>query len=81
MELTKEEKEILDTLEENDQRYIARDKDGALYSYENKPRKRTREWEGYFPVGIINGEKLFSFIKWEDEQPKVAEDLLYENEQ
>lgn len=57
--------------------YIARNKNGYLYYFKEKPGKRTETW---FASGYnirINGLGLnFSFIGWKDEEPWSVESLL-----
>ena len=52
--------------------WIARDKDGTLWLYENKPdRKNTLAWiapdTGFV---VILPENLCPEVKWEDEEPR-----------
>ena len=56
-------------------KWIARDSDDALYVYTGKPTKYSSYWNGY--ELILGGfPKLFTFVKWEDEQPYSIEELL-----
>lgn len=63
-------------------KYIAKDKNGNLYVYKNKPIKNYEYWSDYtssefcFPHLFHH---LFQFIKWEDKEPYLIEDLLKEN--
>ena len=50
-------------------RYIARDKDELLFACDIKPRKIQDRWDVIERVKKINFNDLFSFIKWEDEEP------------
>lgn len=59
-------------------RYIARDRDGRLYVYPERPTRGVASW---FPTGTntykkIWSENLFEFIKGEDDEPYSIEDLL-----
>lgn len=49
--------------------YIARDKNGALYLYEEKPYKPTQD---YWTASSLNyfsiDDNLFPEVKWEDEE-------------
>lgn len=71
-------------------KYVARDKDGWLWTYERKPYKRNKpdcidsgHWicdgEGY---GIDGMEPMplyssyFQYIKWKDEEPVLIEEAL-----
>ena len=56
-------------------KYIVRDKNGMLYAYSCKPKKREREWvfnivsvdATYEDISLVSA--LFTDIKWEDEEP------------
>ena len=58
--------------------YIARDKDGTLFLYDSEPHKsKANDWwlgKGSTPFTPFN--KMFSFIKWEDEEPYSISDIL-----
>lgn len=52
--------------------WIARDKDGSLWFFYEKPTKEKYVWLSGFGIGAqfrIN-EKLFPEVKWEDEEPR-----------
>ena len=75
--LTEDEKAILKVLLKEKYKWIARDKNGCLYVYASKPEKVITIWEGSgLPMMPFN--HLFQFIKWEDEEPYLIEDLLGE---
>lgn len=59
-------------------KYIARDKDGELFIYKNKPYKLDIEWNNDFFEGFkeIQFKDLFSFIKWENDEASTIEDIL-----
>ena len=64
-------------------KWIARDRDGDLYLYNNKPSKRNVCWNndnGYIDLTVFN--HLFSHIEWEDDNPWSITNLLerYEEE-
>lgn len=62
-------------------KYIARDKNGSLYVYQNKPIKRYNEYWGDGSCGRdFCFDHLFQFIKWTDEEPYLIEELLKEQE-
>lgn len=77
--LTIEERQFCELVEEG---YIARDEDGELWCYKEKPHKERCTW--YSGTEIIEIEELinyginleFKFIKWEDEEPWSIEELL-----
>lgn len=50
--------------------WIARDKDGKLYLYSNKPFKEPQEWRSRPANGTIYLDPgLFPSVKWEDSEP------------
>ncbi len=53
--------------------WIARDKNGGLYLYLNKPNKTGIDWmeqdSKYISIHTIFPQCKFDFIKWEDEEP------------
>lgn len=54
-------------------KFIARDKDGAIFAYSNKPTKRENAWILSFgddtcqDISLVS--RMFADIKWEDEKP------------
>jgi len=88
IELTEEERAILIMYLNVHWKYIARDGDGELYAYKNRPEKDEESgmWfcNGDVIYNIIKSEKsfsnLFSFITWDDDEPYSIEDLLKGNE-
>lgn len=59
--------------------YIARDENGKLYWYTNKPSKREHTWYSSYQCMLITSAPLpvkFDFITWEDKEPWSVEDLL-----
>lgn len=77
--LTEDEKAILRNISKK-YRYVARDEDGTLFVFTEKPFKLDYYWksgnEDEYSVYLFN--HLFRFIKWEDEEPYLIEDLLKE---
>ena len=82
---------VLKGLDDN-RKWIARDKDGCLYAFTEKPVKTydpssyrwdTEGWsaEPYSTLEIINKVHLFPFIQWEDEEPHNIARLLGEYEE
>lgn len=58
--------------------WIARDRDGEVWIYISKPKKRDISWENfglYKPLDIIK-DSLFTEIKWEDEEPIYIDDYV-----
>lgn len=76
--LTEDEKAILRNLPK-EYKYTARDENEELYIYCTKPEKNKvlEHWYGgcdYEEFDLF--KHLFQFIKWEDEEPYLIEDLL-----
>ena len=78
--LTEDEKTILRNIPEK-WKLIARDKDGFLRIYDNKPIRGRYSWivhNLYENLDLFG--HLFEFIKWEDEEPYCIKDLLEERD-
>ena len=59
-------------------KWIAKDKDGEVCIYINKPKKEDVSWDNfsfYKPLDIIK-DSLFTEIKWEDEEPVYIDDYV-----
>lgn len=67
--LSKLEYDLLKYYSEHGYQYIARDYDEVLYAYDTKPREMQYEWKATKEITRINFRDLFSFVKWEDEEP------------
>ena len=65
----------LTELVEDGFKYIARDHDGDLYAFIEKPEKRKEVWISFDIHRLINKTEL-DFIKWEDEEPYNIADLI-----
>ena len=81
IKLTRLEYEILKyILNDTGYKYIARDRLGEIFIYENKPEKHADNWSvhanggGYTNLTILDG--LFQFIKWLDSKPTLIKDVL-----
>ena len=55
--------------------WLARDKNGELYFYKNKPHKNIESWWDSVPCRLKAFGYFFPFIKWEDEEPWSVEEL------
>lgn len=78
---SKNEKAILGCLNEK-WKWVARNKNGELYVFQDKPFKDEYEWQVRPEVdqsSLFLFNCLFQFVKWEDEEPYSIEDLLNEN--
>lgn len=73
--LTDDERAILRNIDK-DCKWIARDNDGFLSIYRNKPAKTCDLCWGSGRGTYFCFKHLFQFIKWEDEEPYLIEDLL-----
>ena len=72
--ITSKEKKFLDLLLPN-YKYIAREKNGFLLVYTEKPIKILETW-GLANCALMNMLDIkFDFIKWEDKEPWRIEDL------
>ena len=74
--ISEDEKAILRNVPKHYE-WIARDIDGHLYIYASKPKKGLTIW---LDTGLpmVSFDHLFRFIKWEDNEPYLIEDLLGE---
>lgn len=63
-------------------KYIARDKDSALYVYHEMPVKNDEVWGTLYGYAIClnNFDDLFKFVEWSDKEPMNIEKLLNECE-
>lgn len=77
IKLTRLEYGILNHILNNtDYSYIARERDGALFIYKDKPLKTTYYWSGSDSNDFKYFNDLFQFIKWEDVKPTSIDELL-----
>lgn len=78
--LTDREAKVLKVLKILGYEWLARDINGALYGYEEKPKKRSFYWVSDILCSATKKDnELFNFIKWEDIKPTKIDDLLKEN--
>lgn len=73
--LTEDERVILENLPKK-YKYIARDPNGLLYIYGNKPTKDSGGWFNGMNDNLSLFKHLFQFIKQEDREPYNIEELL-----
>ena len=73
---TYDEKIILRNLPK-EYKWIARDKNGQIFLYTNRPVK-SNFWLNACESARLVFPHLFQFIKWEDDEPYLIEDLLGE---
>ena len=57
-------------------KYMARDEDGRLFVYKERPQRGSKTWL-YYPelFGIHKAKVRFPMVKWEDKEPWLVEDL------
>ena len=71
--LTEDEKVILRNVPQY-YKWIARDGNGVVCLYPDKPHKSKTIWDSY--GALFPFHHLFQFIQWEDEEPYSIEELL-----
>lgn len=81
VKLTRLEYEILKyILNHTEYKYIARDRLGHIFIYENKPEKHVNDWGTLINGGELRDlmvfDGLFKFIKWLDLEPTPIKEVL-----
>lgn len=76
IKLTRFEYKYLKVAKENGYNFIAKDGDGRLFLYKNKPFKSLDEWIVASKDCCRILDSLFKFVKWENESPTSIEELL-----
>lgn len=79
IDLTGDEKFILKHLDKT-LKYIARNMDGNLYLFCNKPIKCNDHWSSRLCRNFSSINNFFRFIKWADDEPYLIDDLLQQEE-
>lgn len=77
IKLSRLEYDVLKWAKKEGCKYITRDEDGELCTFQSEPKKLNIAWDGcdaYTELPLF--KKLFQFIKWEDEQPTSIEYVL-----
>lgn len=70
--LTAREKHFVEFAEDG---WLARDKNGELYFYKDKPHKMRSDWWDNASCRLKSFGDFFPFIKWKDEEPWSVEEL------
>ena len=73
-EFTNDEKAIARNIDQK-YKWVARDRDGNLYVYEEKPKKEESSWYSDGCSLFFQFNHLFSAIKWKDEEPTRIRDI------
>lgn len=74
--ITEDEKVILLNLPEK-YKWIARDENGLLYIFHDKPKKKEFTWIiGFGSRCLSLFNHLFQMVRWEDDEPWKFDDLL-----
>ena len=77
--ITREEYELLKDYRDIGFNWLARDKNGKLFVYQEIPRRYRKIWN--FGGVVVNiREEHFTSIKWEDEKPTKIDDLIRDYE-
>lgn len=68
---------LLDFWNRKKYEYIARDSNNMVFVYHEKPSKNSKVWGSLYEHRVIEEfDKLFLFVKWEDEEPTSIKDVL-----
>lgn len=80
--LTRLEYELLKYWKDKRYKYIARDRDGSLYLYQEEPSKNEDVWGSLYRHSNVSRffYDLFKFIEWTDNYPFNIEELINTSE-
>lgn len=78
--ITRLEYELLKRFNNLLYKYIARDNEGYLYVYKDKPQKKDRVWGTIHGYKLVSENDLFKFVEWSDKEPFSIGKLLCECE-
>lgn len=76
IKLSRLEYELLKYYIEHGCQYIARDDGRVPFAYDTKSDKKQYEWMATGNIKGIYFDNLFSFVKWEDDEPYKIQDIL-----
>ena len=74
-DLTEVEEEVLRAID-LDFKYIARDEDGKLYIYRQKPKKIIGGWISNVLYDSLRLTGLFDWITFDDDEPRYIDDFV-----
>ena len=66
--MTKEERIAIDYARICGYKWLAKDKQGGVYAYFDKPSKKSTVWETTNSAMLVVGVPI-SFLSWEDDEP------------
>ena len=82
--ITSKEYELLKKYQKQGYKWIARDKSKELCVYEIGPTKSTSTWLNFNIFEsfdrVCDNDRLFPYIKWQDEKPTLIKDLINDYE-
>lgn len=78
IKLTNVERIILENIRK-EYKWIARNINGYLFAYDEKPIKEKYSWNYKYNIYDFPFDNLFQFIQWDDDEPYSIEELLKEN--
>lgn len=71
------ERRVAKELRKDGLKYLARNKNGTLSAFENKPVKcYDNTWRDFPEPAVGLDDYHFSFVKWEDDEPTRIADIL-----
>ena len=78
IEMSDLELDFLMQADDEGYKYIARDYNGQLFAYKDKPHKDGQEWMAYAPAAEPERmcDELFDFVDFDDAEPTRIADLL-----
>lgn len=77
IKLTVFESELLKYVKKNGCKFLARDMDGEICYFKNRPTKKTIIWSAETGRDFrFFLDELFTFVKWKDEEPYIIEEIL-----
>ena len=60
--------------------WVARDEDGSLYMYSDKPKKKSVFWHAPKVGYMLLDDSLFPEVQWSDEEPTEVTFTIKRNE-
>lgn len=77
VKLTRLEYELLKFWNSKKYNYIARDSNGTVYVYHEKPSKKAEVWGSIYKYHVVEEfDESFQFVQWEYSEPTSIQDVL-----